>query len=166
MKQCLEALDKTSANLIKSLTTACKFKGEPSGSDSMASVTNHLMKKSYCRFFRLDMQVSTLPLYDLFIFLNDVEHYSFFILHRDHILFFSQMWIIDDMKRKNGHWDIVLNYLDFIVQRCFQTDQKKYHLDFNTLLLLESSSMLSLHICGVLQLQSPCSYSFQHDHLS
>lgn len=82
MKQTLETLEKRNTNLIKSLTTACKVKGEPSCANSISLVTNHLMKKSCCRLLCLDMQT----------------------------------WIIDDVKRKNGSREIVLNYLDFITQ--------------------------------------------------
>lgn len=32
-------------------------------------------------------------------------------------LFIHQMWVIDDVKSRNGHHNIVVNYLSFITQR-------------------------------------------------
>lgn len=65
MKHTLETLDKRNTTLIKSLTTACKVKGEPSCMDSISLVTNHLKKKSFCQLLCRDMQVFTFPLYYL-----------------------------------------------------------------------------------------------------
>lgn len=57
MKHEAEALEKKIKNLTKSFHIYCKMKGEPSCSDTIDLVNDHLKKRTCCRFIRQDMQV-------------------------------------------------------------------------------------------------------------
>ncbi|KAK6286809.1 hypothetical protein POUND7_012988 [Theobroma cacao] len=57
MKHEAEALEKKIKNLTKSFHIYCKMKGEPSCSDTIDLVNDHLKKRTCCRFIRQDMQL-------------------------------------------------------------------------------------------------------------
>lgn len=57
MKHEAEAQEKKIKNLTKSFYTYCKIKGEPSCSDTIELLNDHLKKRTCCRFIRHDMQV-------------------------------------------------------------------------------------------------------------
>ncbi|XVE78281.1 hypothetical protein DITRI_Ditri13aG0132300 [Diplodiscus trichospermus] len=57
MKHEAEALEKKIKNLTKSFYIYCKIKGEPTCSDTIGLLNNHLKKRACCRFIRQDMQL-------------------------------------------------------------------------------------------------------------
>ena len=57
MKHEAEALEKKIKDLTKSFYLYCKIKGEPSCSDTIEFLNDHLKKRTCCRFIHQDMQV-------------------------------------------------------------------------------------------------------------
>ncbi|XWS36668.1 hypothetical protein CRYUN_Cryun20dG0105200 [Craigia yunnanensis] len=57
MKHEAEALEKKIKNLTKSFYIYCKIKGEPSWSDTIKLLDDHLKKRTCCRFICQDMQL-------------------------------------------------------------------------------------------------------------
>ncbi|XVF31940.1 hypothetical protein REPUB_Repub17cG0038200 [Reevesia pubescens] len=71
MKHEAEALKKKTKNLTKSFQIYCKIKGEPSCSDTIELVNDHLKKRTCCRFIRQDIQ-----LWEVDDFLNWNGHHN------------------------------------------------------------------------------------------
>ncbi|XP_034701874.1 uncharacterized protein LOC117926727 isoform X2 [Vitis riparia] len=56
MRQEIEASDRKIKNLTKSLQSSCKMKGKPSCAETILLVTDHLNRRTCCRFIRQDLQ--------------------------------------------------------------------------------------------------------------
>ncbi|RVX08203.1 hypothetical protein CK203_017776 [Vitis vinifera] len=56
MRQEIEASDRKIKNLTKSLQSSCKTKGKPSCAETILLVTDHLNRRTCCRFIRQDLQ--------------------------------------------------------------------------------------------------------------
>ncbi|KAF8410894.1 hypothetical protein HHK36_003431 [Tetracentron sinense] len=57
MRQEFGGLDKKIKNLTRSFHTSCKMKGEPSSTETIESVYDHLKKGTCCRFIRQELQL-------------------------------------------------------------------------------------------------------------
>lgn len=57
MRQEIEASDRKIKNLTKSLQSSCKMRGKPSCAETILLVTDHLNRRTCCRFIRQDLQV-------------------------------------------------------------------------------------------------------------
>ncbi|RVW46202.1 hypothetical protein CK203_086670 [Vitis vinifera] len=81
MRQEIEASDRKIKNLTKSLQSSCKTKGKPSCAETILLVTDHLNRRTCCRFIRQDLQF-----WEVDEFENRNYPHSFVLCYRDAIL--------------------------------------------------------------------------------
>ncbi|KAF8409776.1 hypothetical protein HHK36_005855 [Tetracentron sinense] len=78
MREEREALDKKIKNITKSFQASCKMKGEPSSTETIISVNDHLKKRTYCRFIHQDLQI-----WDVDDLESDNDHHNIVLNYRN-----------------------------------------------------------------------------------